>query len=186
MHSCIRECVCARPAAACVTLVNIKAARCFAELTNLSHPSPRAAFETHTAGLGSGLWTLSHSLPRPPCSSPVSNCSPVKYLLISTLALFFPFDLILIWHSWINSHHSGWRCDHNGWGHLRLKRTFYTFGSRRLKSNILHFNYKTPLLFITHYSSMICHVFSFNAFYCQIPVNPLPVSQFLTHLMHHP
>lgn len=46
---------CARPAAARVTLVNIKAALCFAELTNLSHPSPRAAFETHTAGLGSGL-----------------------------------------------------------------------------------------------------------------------------------
>lgn len=47
--------VCARPAAARVTLVNIKAAPRFAELTNLSHPSPRAAFETHTAGLGSGL-----------------------------------------------------------------------------------------------------------------------------------
>lgn len=75
---CNGACVCmhvyvsvrARPAAACVTLVNIKAALCFAELTNLSHPSPRAAFETHTAGLGSGLWTLNHSLPRPPCSSP--------------------------------------------------------------------------------------------------------------------
>lgn len=47
--------VCARPAAARVTLVNIKAARCFAELTNLSHPTPRAAFETHTPGLRSAL-----------------------------------------------------------------------------------------------------------------------------------
>lgn len=45
----------ARPAAARVTLVNIKAASCFAELTNLSHPTPRAAFETHTAGLHSAL-----------------------------------------------------------------------------------------------------------------------------------
>lgn len=60
---------CSGPAAACVTLVNIKAALYFAELTNLSHPWPRAAFETHTASLGSALWTLNLFLPRPPCSS---------------------------------------------------------------------------------------------------------------------
>lgn len=34
-----------------VTLVNIKAALYLAELTNLSHPLPRAAFETHTGGV---------------------------------------------------------------------------------------------------------------------------------------
>lgn len=63
--------VCVRPAAACVILVNIKAALCFAELTNLSHPSPRAAFETHTASLGSALWTLNHFLL---CAHPALPC----------------------------------------------------------------------------------------------------------------
>ena len=82
---CVCVCVRARPAAR-VTLVNIKAALRPAELTNLSHPSPRAAFETHTGGLGSALWTLNHSLPRPPAPlSSVSNYPPVKYPLISAL-----------------------------------------------------------------------------------------------------
>lgn len=48
-------CVFVRRAAERVTLVNIKAALCLAELMNRSHPSPRAAFETHTAVLGSAL-----------------------------------------------------------------------------------------------------------------------------------
>ena len=113
---CVCVCVCvrvrARPAAASVTLVNIKAALRPAELTNLSHPSPRAAFETHTDGLGSALWTLNHSLPRPPASlASVSNYTPVKYPLISALVVSprltsFSF-YIPEWHFFAER-----RCDH--------------------------------------------------------------------------
>lgn len=60
--------LCVRPAAARVTLVNFKAVLCSAELTNLSHPSPRAAFETDTDGLGSALSImLSLAHPALPC-----------------------------------------------------------------------------------------------------------------------
>lgn len=103
----------ARPAAARVTLVNIKAASCFAELTNLSHPTPRAAFETHTAGLHSALWAPSIST-SPTLRFLVSNYTPVKYLLISSLAISPYLTLFLILHSWIHFHEATcWRSEHN-------------------------------------------------------------------------
>lgn len=70
---------------------------------NLSHPSPRAAFETHTSGRASALWTLNHARSlKPTLLFPVLNYTPVKQPLISTLVLLSSFDLsFLISHSWL-------------------------------------------------------------------------------------
>lgn len=65
-----------------VTLVNIKAALYLAELTNLSHPLPRAAFETHTGG--TRFRSLNTILLNPSSSScPIVTQLHVHSLLLS-------------------------------------------------------------------------------------------------------
>lgn len=72
----------------------------------------------------------------------VSNYTPVKYLLISTLVVFSPFDLFLILHFWIHFHNSGWRYDRCG--ALQEKRTFLLLVSYKLhKLYLLNLTYFT-------------------------------------------
>lgn len=99
MH--VSRCMCTRVsvcAAAHVTQVNIKAELCFAELTNLLHPSPRAAFETHTTSLCTGLWTQSFS-------TLLTSLFLVWMLQYSTYSLvFFPSSHITAVKCWRSEH----------------------------------------------------------------------------------
>lgn len=72
-------CVCGRRRR--VTLVNIKAVLYLAELTNLSHPLPRAAFETHTGGVRFSSLNTIHLNP----SS--SSCGIIIQLHVHSLLL---------------------------------------------------------------------------------------------------
>lgn len=83
---CFRACgqVCGICVCGCrhrVTLVNIKAALYLAELTNLSHPLPRAAFETHTGGLH---FSSLNTILRNPSSS---SCRIIIQLHVHSLLL---------------------------------------------------------------------------------------------------
>lgn len=141
---------------------------------SLTSIATRRLWNTHRQPRLGTLNSQSFS-PSPTLLLSVSNYTPVKYLLISTLVVFSPFDLFLILHPWIHFHSSGWnwRCDHNCCGATRGAEHLYfwflqTENTLHLKYQLLHYSHKTHWFFITDCSSMSPGVLLFSCLYSQV------------------
>lgn len=109
---CVPVCVCSSSCCLCNSSKHQGSALLCWINKSLTSIATRRLWNSHHRPQLSTLNSQSFS-PSPTLLFSVSDYTPVKYLLISTLVIFSPFDLLLILYFWINFHCWGWRCDHS-------------------------------------------------------------------------